>query len=283
MEAIILSSAKPALFGVFPIYGIIALIGGLSMIGWTYVEWNKKGYRTWDFLFLCSWITIFAIYGAKIWYMIFDPVNAFGNVNDILDVIIIVFVPAFGRSIMGSIVFVPLGIWLWQKYWGGEYRPLEILDIMVPSFFIGQAIGRWGNFANQEVYGLEVTIEQISWLPNFIVDRMFIEGAYRNPLFIYESVADVAGFVTLFVTFKVFSQYWKEGSATFGYMILYSILRIILEPMRDPQFHMCWGNLNTTMLTSTLLLFISTTLFIINNWFISFTDVHNKLNKKTMN
>ncbi len=263
------NTTPPAIFGIFPIYGITALIGCLAIVGWTYVEWNKKGYRTWDFLFLVSWSTIFIIYGAKIWYMIFDPVNAFGSVgggDPLLDIVTIIFVPAFGRSIMGSIVFAPIGVWIWQKRWGGEYETLEMIDMMLPSFFIGQAIGRWGNFANQTIYGDVVTMEQISWLPTFIIERMNIDGDYREPLFLYESFADVIGLLFIYIAFRQYDEYWNDGSAAFAYMITYSFIRMIMEPMRDEAFKMWWGPINTTEVMSILMFITASTLLIINQW-----------------
>ncbi len=255
----------PALFGILPYYGMIALFGGLVVAGIAYLEWNKKGYRTWDFLFLASWVFLFAIYGAKIWYMIFDPVNAFGNVNDILDVLIIVFIPAFGRSIMGTIVFVPIGIWMWQRVWGSEYRTLDLMDIILPAFFIGQAIGRWGNFVNQEVYGQVINEEALNWLPSFIKDGMYINGEYRSPLFLYESMADVFGFILLILIFKT-NSYWKEGTLGFGYMALYGLFRGCFELFRDPEFIMSWGPIPTTFVCAWIMFVICLGALIFIQW-----------------
>ncbi len=247
MEA--LTQSSPALFGILPYYGIIVFVGGLCVAGWSYLEWNKKGYRTWDFLFLASWVFLFAIYGAKIWYLIFDPINAFYGVNDILDVLVIIFIPAFGRSIIGTIVFVPIGIWLWQKTWGAEYRTLEIMDIILPAFFLGQAIGRWGNFVNQEVYGFDVNEESLNWLPSFIKNGMFIDGEYRSPLFFYESLIDLFGFIILIIVFKT-NSFWNEGTLGFSYIALYGLFRGCFELFRDPQFIMQWGPIPTTFVTA---------------------------------
>lgn len=263
----LITQSTPALFGVLPFYGMLVLLGGLLAFGWAYIEWNRKGYRTWDYLFLCSWVFLFAIYGAKVWYIIFDPTNAFGNVNDVLDVLIIIFIPAFGRSIMGTIVFVPIGIWLWQRYWGSEYRTLDMMDIILPAFFIGQAIGRWGNFVNAEVFGNIVNEESLYWLPEFIKKGMniTIDGGntyhYYSPLFFYESIIDMLGFVVIIVLFKS-NSYFKEGSAGYFYLIYYSLARIILEPLRYDEFKMYWGVIETTVMMSSLLFVVSTTLFI---------------------
>ncbi len=256
----------PALFGILPYYGMILLLGGLVAAGWAYVQWNKKGYRTWDFMFLATWMLLFAIYGAKLWYIIFDPVNAFAGVNDILDVLVIIFIPAFGRSIIGTIVFVPIGIWLWNIYWGKQYRTLELLDIMMPAYFIAQAIGRWGNFVNQEVYGLVIDGEALNWLPQFIKEGMFIDGEYRTPLFLYESFADALGFITLILVFKT-NDYWKEGTQAYSYFFLYGLTRACVELFRDPQFIMSWGPIPTTFITAIILMIVGLSMVIYLQWF----------------
>ncbi len=245
----------PSLLGILPLYGIIVFVGGLVTTAFIYVEWNKKGYRNWDFAFFFSWVLLFAIYGAKLWYIIFDPVNAFGNVNDVLDVLIIVFIPAFGRTIIGTIVFVPIGIWLWQIKWGAEYRTLELMDIVLPAFFIGQAIGRWGNFVNHEVYGQVVSKESLDWLPSFIQNEMYINGSYRSPLFLYESMLDLIGFITLILMFKT-NDYFKEGVAGFTYISMYGLLRTCTELLRDSEFIMTWDWMPTSFVVAIILFIV---------------------------
>ncbi len=255
MDLFLRNETHPALFGILPLYGIIVFIGGLAVVAWSYIEWNRKGYRTWDYTFLASWTFIFAIYGAKIWYMIFDPANAFYGVNNILSLLTVIFIPAFGRSIMGTIVFVPIGIILWQKYWGAEYKTLEIMDIIIPAFFIGQAIGRWGNFVNHEIYGSEVTLQQINWLPNFIIDNMFIDGAYRQPLFLYESIMDLISFILIITVIKNIKKF-QPGTSTSVYFILYGLNRSIFELMRDDEFIMKWFDIIPTTFVVAIIMFI---------------------------
>ena len=60
-------------------------------------------------------------------------------------------------------------------------HPLDLLDITIPGVFLAQAMGRWGNFVNQEAYGKIVS--NLDWLPAFIRNQMFIDGHYRMPTF----------------------------------------------------------------------------------------------------
>ncbi|MGC4440957.1 prolipoprotein diacylglyceryl transferase family protein, partial [Streptococcus suis] len=77
-------------------------------------------------------------------------------------------------------------------------NPLNFLDVAVPGVMIAQAIGRWGNFINQEAYGKAV--DSLNYLPAFIRQQMYIDGSYRVPTFLYESVWNVIGFIIIIAT-----------------------------------------------------------------------------------
>ena len=75
----------------------------------------------------------------------------------------------------------------------------KLTDMIVPSLILAQAIGRWGNFFNQEAHGAATTYEHLKSLhiPKFIIDNMKIDGIYYTPTFLYESIACL----TLFIIF----------------------------------------------------------------------------------
>ena len=86
----------------------------------------------------------------------------------------------------------------------------KIADIAAPSIILGQAIGRWGNFMNQEAHGGEVTrafLENLH-LPDFIINQMYINGAYYHPTFLYESVWDFVGFIPAHLVTQSKSRTW---------------------------------------------------------------------------
>ena len=68
---------------------------------------------------------------------------------------------------------------------------LDFLDIAAPGVMIAQSIGRWGNFVNQEAYGRAVS--HLNYVPEFIRQQMFIDGSYRVPTFLYESLWNLVG------------------------------------------------------------------------------------------
>ncbi|MFP3636945.1 prolipoprotein diacylglyceryl transferase, partial [Bacillus sp. SIMBA_033] len=95
----------------------------------------------------------------------------------------------------------------------------------------GQAIGRWGNFINQEAHGEAVSrafLENLH-LPEFIINQMYIDGTYYHPTFLYESLWNLAGVVILILLRRTSL---RRGEIFLSYLIWYSIGRFFIEGMR---------------------------------------------------
>ena len=110
---------------------------------------------------------------------------------------------------------------------------LLILDTIVVGLIIAQAIGRWGNFFNQEAYGRIVSESFLKGLhlPKYIIKGMYIKGAYREPTFLYESLLSIIGFIVLLLVRKIKSI--KTGTLTSIYLIWYGVSRLIIEAFRS--------------------------------------------------
>ena len=146
---------------------------------------------------------------------------------------------AVGGILVGSIFFLCR-----RKYSDLRFA----FDAVVPNILLAQAIGRFGNFFNYEVYGK--ASEMTSWplVPTWIKYNMSAEGWVNGlpagttmfaPMFLIEAVLNVLGFVVIvFVIPKI----WRKGRALGNnlglYLIWYGVVRIIMEPMRDPTFNM---------------------------------------------
>jgi phosphatidylglycerol:prolipoprotein diacylglycerol transferase len=116
----------------------------------------------------------------------------------------------------------------------------RIVDICAPSLLIGQMIGRWGNFINQEAYGGPVEKSFLSdtlHIPSFIVDQMLIGDKYHHPTFFYESMWSLLGLVILFIIRR--QKFLRAGELFFTYFIWYSIGRFFIEGLRTDSlaFH----------------------------------------------
>ena len=113
---------------------------------------------------------------------------------------------------------------------------------------IGQCIGRWGNFFNQEAYGRITTkVHLISQkIPNFIIERMKINGNYYEPTFLYESILSLIGFIIILFLRK--RKQIKIGELFSFYLIWYGLVRIWIESMRSDSLML--GNIKVAQLVS---------------------------------
>jgi phosphatidylglycerol---prolipoprotein diacylglyceryl transferase len=162
-----------------------------------------------------------AIVGARLYYVLFNLSYYLSNPGEIINI------RQGGLAIHGGVIFALAAAYIYAKK--KKLNFIGYADAAMPSLILAQAIGRWGNFFNQEAHGGEVTKEFISRFPQFIQKGMFIEGAYYHPTFLYESIWNLAVFVILMIVLRKVS---KDGVTFFTYVGLYSIGRFIIEGLR---------------------------------------------------
>jgi phosphatidylglycerol:prolipoprotein diacylglycerol transferase len=136
-----------------------------------------------------------------------------------------------GIAIYGALIGALLCGFFYIRAKGFDFW--RIVDICAPSLLIGQMIGRWGNFINQEAYGGPVEKSFLSdtlHIPAFIVNQMNINGTYHHPTFLYESMWSLLGLVILFVIRR--QNFLRAGELFFTYIIWYSIGRFFIEGLR---------------------------------------------------
>lgn len=218
------------------------------------------------------------IIGARIWYVIgnwyrdgFD--QNFMKIFAISD---------GGLAIMGGSlgIIVGLSYVLIMKY-KLKKKPynrmdlLMVIDIIVPTILLAQALGRWGNFFNNEVHGNLVDVNNFMWIPTFIRNNMAFSSAHRVstlanaliklnsgqiylPLFYIESLINLLGYAVIGYLFRIgfkkiscvdskgkrpWYKYIPYGVSASGsgvgwYLVWYGATRAILEPLRDSSFNM---------------------------------------------
>ena len=139
---------------------------------------------------------------------------------------------------------------------------IKTTDIIVPGLILAQAIGRWGNFFNQEAHGTEVTLEFLKsiHLPKFIIDGMYINGTYYHPTFLYESIWCIIGFIILITIRHITKR--KKGITTYTYFIWYGIGRLLIEGLRTDSLYL--GNFRISQIVSIILILIGIVGIIIN-------------------
>ncbi len=162
--------------------------------------------------------------GARLYYcLFFNPSYYFSNPIELLSI------HKGGLAIHGGLIGAILfGIFYAKK---NRLSLLRATDCIMPNVLLAQAIGRWGNFINREAYGNIVSGDALAFLPQFIQDGMFIDGYYRQPMFLVESVLDLIGFLLIvFVMTRFFKL--KRGDRTYFYLMWYGISRFIVEIFR---------------------------------------------------
>ncbi|MGG3571533.1 prolipoprotein diacylglyceryl transferase [Bacillus gobiensis] len=215
-------------------YGVIIGLGALLGLWLAVRESQKRGLHKDTFVDLILFAIPIAILSARAYYVIFQWNEYYrdhpGEIVKIWEGGLAIHGGLIGAIVTGIIFAKVKGISFWK-----------LADIAAPSILLGQAIGRWGNFINQEAYGGPVTrafLENLH-LPEFIINQMNIQGQYHHPTFLYESLWNFAGVILLLVLRKV---NLGRGELFLTYVIWYSIGRYFIEGMRT----------DSLMLTDTL-------------------------------
>ena len=216
---------NPVAFEIFgqPIrwYGIIIASGVLVAFFVSYLLAKKKEL---DFDIIIDgflWSFPFAIIGARLYYVIFE----YKNYHSFIDIINI---RNGGLAIHGGLIGGLVVAYIFTKI--KKINFFEYIDVIMPGVILAQAIGRWGNFMNQEAHGGPVSQEFISKFPQFIQDGMLINGTYYHPTFLYESVWNLIVFaILIFILYKKKKQH---GIVIGSYLILYSLGTFFIEALR---------------------------------------------------
>lgn len=216
--------------GSFNIYWYSFLILIAVIIGsWLAINYAKKGSIGQTFITDLIFMLIpISIIGARIYYVIFN----FESYED--DLLSIFKIWEGGLAIYGAVIAAILYIAYDCKKKNKAF--IETLDILAPSVLLGQAIGRWGNFFNAEAYGPQTTLALLHklHLPQFIIEGMHINGAYYHPMFLYESLWCLLGFIILMIIRKKNS---KIGTQVSFYFLWYGIGRIVIEGYRTDSLY----------------------------------------------
>ncbi|MET3557663.1 phosphatidylglycerol:prolipoprotein diacylglycerol transferase [Streptococcus rupicaprae] len=181
-----------------------------------------------------------AILGARLYYVIFS----WDQYKDNLGEIFAIWnggIAIYGGLIAGALVMY----WFSQRHFINVW---DFLDIAVPGVLVAQALGRWGNFFNQEAYGAAVS--QLDYLPAFIREQMFIDGSYRVPTFLYESLWNLLGFALIMAVRH--RGFLKRSEPTAFYLIWYGIGRFIIEGLRTDSLML--GSLRVSQWVSLVLI-----------------------------
>lgn len=240
-----------------------------------------------DTLFLIAFPC--GLLGARIWY-VFSELDYY-----LADPIRIIKVWEGGLAIQGGVLGGILAGYIVLKVKKVQIPFRRMVDIIVPNILIAQSIGRWGNFMNQEVYGECIERSSLWWVPNFILDnmnggRIYCRNGYvATPLFLYESLLTLLGFMLISIVLRKFYTKRIDGELGAFYLIYYGLVRIIMEPLRQETYIMrIFGDVSFSVLTSALFIIAGLAIIVYLEWFHRFKnkfkkeivqDVKEELNK----
>lgn len=205
-------------------YALFIVIGAYVAYYFSLQNLKKMGFGVEDADTLFFGALLCGLIGARLWYVIFYDFNYYFS-----DPIRILQFREGGMAIHGGLIGgIGYGYYYVKKR---GFNFMHWADAIVPNILIAQAMGRWGNFMNQEAFGGIVSEAHFRFLPNFIKNHMFIDGAYRAPTFLYESVLNLVGWFLITQVLKK-SKKLKRGDLTFSYFIWYGATRFVIEGLR---------------------------------------------------
>lgn len=240
-------------------YGLVIAIGmGLGV----FVACKNakfRGLKSDDLLLLACYVLPLAIVGARIYYVLFslDMYTSFWQVFEIWK---------GGLAIYGGIIGGVVGVILYCSI--HKKNIFDVTDVVVISLLLGQAIGRWGNFFNQEAFGFYVDNPSLQWFPfSVYIEHCNQEGClcggsgWHLATFFYESLWNFITFLILIILFRK-NKFKLRGSVTCLYFIIYGIGRAIIEGLRMDSLYL--GSIRVSQLLSIILIIVALSLLITN-------------------
>ncbi len=226
----------------FHLYGFIigiAVVAAISLIEKQYIKIGYPEKSLWKIMVVGL---VFGIIGARLWHVATDYKLYLDNFHQVF------YIWNGGLSIFGGILGGVIGVYLLLHYFqknksykfaviGKNIQPLEFFDLSIFGLPIGQAIGRLGNFVNQELYGIPADGSIFSIFKIYISPENRLPGyenvEYYHPLFFYEMVA-ILGFsvVTYYLNSKEKLPKIGSGKLFLAYILFYSAARFFLDFIR---------------------------------------------------
>lgn len=208
--------------------------------------------------------TIGGIVGARLYYVAFEW-DSYKN-----DLLSIFKIWEGGLAIYGGIIgALIVAFFVCKKI---DLNFYKLLDLAGMSFLIGQGIGRWGNFTNQEAFGTNTTLP---WgmtsdkIADYITANYgtFVQNGIQmdadlpvHPTFLYESLWCLLGFIILFIVCQKFRKF--DGQLILGYGIIYGLERAVVEGLRTDSLYIGSTNLRVSQVLSMVLVVCCTALTI---------------------
>ena len=230
-------------------YGVIIACGLLLGIWLATYRAKKRGWSSdlvLDFILLAVPL---AIIGARAYYVAFEWEYFSAAPTKIIAI------NEGGLAIYGAVIGGFLAAFLFSR--AAKFPFLKLIDLVIPSLILGQAMGRWGNFINQEAFGALVTNPNLQFFPLAVYIQSL--GEWHQATFFYESFCNT---ILLVITFLLGRKGVKDGTLLATYFIGYGTVRAIIEGLRTDSLYL-FGTIRISQLLSALLVLVGITLLVL--------------------
>ena len=212
-------------------YGIILMLGAVAGAYLATREAKRRGYApdiVWD---LMIYLLIGGIIGARLWHLLTPPPSSgitaawyFTHPLDALNI------RKGGLGIPGAVIGGLVVMYFYARRHNLNFA--HWVDIAAPALALGQAIGRWGNYVNQELYGAPTNLPWKIYIdPNHRLQG-YTNVEYYHPLFLYESLWNLANMFILLTMSRRFGDRLKDGDIFLMYLVIYPLGRFLLDFLR---------------------------------------------------
>lgn len=249
-------------YGFIIVMGVVAAAG---LVAWMARRDDKDPEHVWNGVI---WVVVLAVIFARVWHILFPSVSSveagrtaewyLTHPLDLHDGPLIIW--SGGLSIFGAVLGGAIGVMVYA------YRQrldiLSWLDIAAISVPLGQAIGRWGNFVNEELYGKPTDLPWGLRIDNPPIE--YRDSTHFHPLFLYESLWNLLTVGVLLFLWLRYRDRFKKGDFVLMYLIAYPLGRFFLEYLRIEVT--VSGGVNVSQAISVASIVICAALLIVRHW-----------------
>ena len=204
------------------LYGMLIAFGIVAAIGVSYLEAKRRGEDTKHILNIALIIVPLGVIGARLYHVIDRWDYFMQHPGEIIG--------GQGLGIFGAVIGGAIGLIIYTRW--QKLGTLRWLDIVAPAVLLAQAIGRWGNYFNQELYGYPTDLPWGIYIAPENRLPGFENFSHFQPLFFYEFLWNLIGFAVLMVLGRKLRNWLKDGDIFLFYVIIYGIGRFYLEGLK---------------------------------------------------
>ncbi len=230
-------------------YGVIIASGMLLGILLAVLRTKRRGFRSDVILDLVLLAVPLAVIGARLYYVAFEWESYAQDLWKIFAV------NQGGLAIYGGVIGGFLGAMILTR--ANKFPFLTLVDLAIPSLILGQAVGRWGNFVNQEAFGELITNPRLQFFPVGVYIQSL--GEWHQATFFYESAWNL---ILLCVVLLLGRKRVKDGTLMAVYFIGYGIGRALIEGLRTDSLYL-FGNIRVSQALSAVLVLVGIALLVL--------------------